>query len=324
MEFRLFEYFKNGIRITDSPLWLDPSKKMPFAYVSHAHADHIRKHQKIIATPATVSFFEKRCGRTESIPLDYHTPYRLNHLEIELFPSGHMLGSSQIQIVRDGVRFVYTGDFNTAKSETMKRIEIRPADILIMECTFGLPRYQFPPRWEIIEMLITFIEDSFDRGLVPVIFCYTLGKGQEVLKILGDRGYQLSVYTTIYDMAKIYEHHGISFNNMKKFEDEDLKNRVMLLPAHMKNWIEKRYAGAINKAVVTGWAVDSGARYRYGADVAIPLSDHADFNGLIDYVKRASPKVVYLTHGFTQFAQYLQKEGFDARPLVYSSQISLF
>ena len=99
---------------------------------------------------------------------------------------------------------------------------------------------------------------------------------------------------------------------------------MLIIPPHLKNWIAKHYQGGFRKVVVTGWAVDDNAKYRYRADEAIPLSDHADFKDLINYVKQVSPQKVYITHGFEQFVHYLKKEGFNAYPLEPAAQISLF
>ena len=51
-------------------------------------------------------------------------------------------------------------------------------------------------------------------------------------------------------------------------------------------------------AVLTGWALDPGAKFRYGCDAAFPLTDHADYPDLIRYVDLVQPKRVLTLHGF--------------------------
>jgi len=75
-------------------------------------------------------------------------------------------------------------------------------------------------------------------------------------------------------------------------------------------------------AILTGWAMDPGAKHHYGVDQVIPLSDHADFSELIQYVKKAQPEKIYTVHGFTEFVKFLREEGFDAEPLKESSKVS--
>jgi len=319
----MFELDKKGIRISGTSLWLDAQRQVPLSFISHAHSDHIKKHQKIIATPETISFYHQRCHQVDSIALTYGAPYQIENLTIELFPAGHILGSAQILVIKDDVRLVYTGDLNLQRSLTAQPIEIRNADILIIESTFGTPQYKFPQRSESIEKLVAFIDKCFLMGQVPVIMSYSLGKSQEIIKILGDLDYQMSVYHSIYTMTKIYEQHGIALKNYQLYGGEHLSNRVMIIPPHLKNWAGKNNRGSMRRLIVTGWAVDAAAKYRYQADEGVPLSDHADFEDLITYVKKVSPKKVYTTHGFDEFTFYLKKEGFDASPLTTSSQISL-
>ena len=51
-------------------------------------------------------------------------------------------------------------------------------------------------------------------------------------------------------------------------------------------------------AMISGWAVDPNAIYRYQVDAAFPLSDHADYNDLLRYVELVRPKRVLTLHGF--------------------------
>ena len=45
-------------------------------------------------------------------------------------------------------------------------------------------------------------------------------------------------------------------------------------------------------AVLTGWALDPGARFRYQCDAAFPLTDHADYPDFVRYVELVQPERV--------------------------------
>jgi Cft2 family RNA processing exonuclease len=63
--------------------------------------------------------------------------------------------------------------------------------------------------------------------------------------------------------------------------------------------IKKKVASAI----ATGWP------YRSHYDKVFPLSDHADYNQLLEYVKEAKPKTVLTSHGFAkEFAHAVQRK----------------
>ena len=76
--------------------------------------------------------------------------------------------------------------------------------------------------------------------------------------------------------------------------------------------------------MVTGWGMDDSARYRYGVDEIIPLSDHADYPDLLNFVEQVSPKVIYTMHGYDKdFAADLRRLGHEAWTLSGSDQLEL-
>ncbi len=320
----MFEVDPNGIRISESALYLDASKRVGMSFVSHAHSDHARRHDQVIATPATLSLMRLRHRKITPIPLEYHQPYLLDDFAIELLPSGHVLGSAQIRIERNGTRLIYTGDFKPGKNQTAAALEVQRADILIMESTFGAPQYVFPREWEIIERLTRFIDQCFQIDIVPIVMGYALGKAQQALKLLGDLDYCVSIHASMAPIVMIYEQHGIVFKNYQVYQGEDLRGRVLLIPPHLANSHAVNRIWRTRKLILTGWAMDSEAKYRYGADEALALSDHADFNQLLEFVHQVQPERVYVTHGFGGFVQHLRKEGFKAEWLTATPQLSLF
>ncbi len=320
----MFEVDDKGIRIVGSELHLDAKKKSPLSFVSHAHSDHVRRHDRIIATPATISLINQRHRRTNAVALEYHQPYQIDEFEIELIPSGHILGAAQILVQQDGFKLIYTGDFKPGKNQTADPLEVRQADILIMESTFGAPEFVFPREWEIIERLTKFIDKCFQSGIVPVVMGYATGKSQEALKILGDLDYQVSIHSSIAQIVTVYEQHGVEFKNYQIYQGEDLRERVLLIPPHLARSHSVEKIWRTRKLILTGWAVQPGAKYRYNADDALALSDHADFNQLIEFVYQVQPEKVFITHGYDSFVYYLRKEGFKAGLLEETPQLSLF
>lgn len=308
------EYSK-GIHIKGMDLWLDADGVVDFSFVSHAHIDHVARHKRILATPQTARLYENRLGKTEAKILEFNQPYRLKGAKIELFPSGHVLGSAQIMIERGGVRLVYTGDFKLRRGRTAEKAEIKECDILIMESTFGLPHYIFPSRDEVEKEIVSFVEDNLSRNRTPVILAYALGKAQEAMKLLGNKGFKLGVHGSIYKIASVYEEFGVKFKNYLPYSPENSKGRVLIAPPGAKNSRMIKNLPRKRTAVLTGWALDSQAKNWHGADELFPLSDHADFSELLEYVKKANPAKVYTVHGFSEFVDHLKAEGFDAEEL---------
>jgi len=77
-------------------------------------------------------------------------------------------------------------------------------------------------------------------------------------------------------------------------------------------------------AMLSGWAVEPNAIYRYRVDAAFPLSDHADYNDLVRYVDLVRPKRVLTLHGFAaEFARDLRERGLEAWALNVENQMDL-
>jgi len=353
--------WQNGIHIKGTNFWLDARKKVDFSFISHAHIDHAVRHKEILATKETARLYEHRFGKAKFNILEYNEPKRFDSayggthptygpkfvkpkseegIKVELFPSGHILGGAQILLEIGGVRIVYTGDFNLRKCLTAKKAEIKKCDILIMESTFGLPRYIFPDRKEIIDQITEFVDQALSFGQVPIFLAYSLGKAQEIMKILGNQGYKISVHKAIFKIAKIYEEFGVRFKNYEHYpaksgqttarlggsaygrQAEDLEGKVLVVPPYLRGspMIEKIPKKRI--AILTGWAIDSGSKGWFNVDEAFPLSDHADFSELMEYAKLAEPQKVYTVHGFPEFPDFLRQEGFDAEQLKESNKVT--
>jgi len=307
--------YDGGIHIKGTDLWLDADKKKDFCFISHAHIDHVKKHKKILATPQTAKFYQHRLGEVDSKILEFNKPAKIKGAKVELFPSGHLLGASQILVEKGGVRLVYTGDFKLRGCLTAEKTQIKKCDILIMESTYGLPNYVFPPRKEIVKKLAGFVEKTLSKNQTPVVLAYSLGKAQEAMKILGNLGYKLSVHSSILKLASVYQRFGIKFKNCYRYYPKELQGKVLLAPPWLRN--SKMIKNIPNKktAILTGWALDPGAEGSYGTDEVIPLSDHADFSELTEYVEKASPQKIYTLHGFPEFVSHLLALGYDAERL---------
>src|SRR5512136_3393454 len=169
------EIHRGELRVSGSSLHLDARRRVECAFVSHAHGDHIGRHDRTIATAATISLMRHRLGepkrrKTEALPAAYREPFGLGELTLELFPAGHVLGSAQLRAVNGpGVALGYTGDLCLEPTETAEPAEVMGCDVLVLESTFGLPRYVFPPKEEVLRDVRAFVDDALSDGVTPIL-----------------------------------------------------------------------------------------------------------------------------------------------------------
>ncbi|MDF1815703.1 MAG: ATP-dependent DNA ligase [Verrucomicrobiales bacterium] len=325
-----FEY-REAVFLPSVNLWLDPHEACPFAFVSHAHADHFASHKRILCSRGTHELIKSRFGErdTEFAVLDFGETFEENGLRFTLFPAGHIAGSAQI-LIEDpatGDTLLYTGDFKTRPSLTSENIEIRKAKTLIMETTFGLPQFIFPPAEETIGRLTDFVQLTLDDGLIPIVQGYSLGKAQELIAALHERlpEAQFQVHSTVQEMNATVRSLGFSLPDCETFEPgKSAKGAILVVPPVVNKSTAIRNLKNSRSAVATGWAINSSAKFRFQVDEAFPLSDHAGYDELLDFVGKVDPQVVYTLHGYaSEFATDLRNRGREAWSLTGQNQLEL-
>ncbi len=319
--------FDRGIHLPGPGLWLDAHSPRPLAVVSHAHADHIQRHEHVLSTVPTAAMMRLRgITRCRFRALPYGKTEELGEARVTLFPAGHVLGSAQALVEWAGVRLLYSGDFKLRAGLSVEPTEVPAADVVIMETTFGRPRYRFPETAEVVEAIRGFCRQALEEGRAPVLFCYSLGKGQEVLACLQGEEFPIYLHSAHWDMSDLYRNFGVKFPPYQKFQPGQRLDGVLLCSSQCRKaqWFQN--LGKTRTAYISGWALDSGARWRFGTDAAFPLSDHADYDDLLEYVRRTGASTVYTHHGFAEeFAGDLRKQGLWAEPLrAPAGQLSLF
>jgi DNA ligase-1 len=193
-----------------------------------------------------------------------------------------------------------------------------------METTFGLPRYRFPATKSVVNQIVAFCGETIDAGEVPVLLGYSLGKSQEILCSLDGAGLTPMLHGSVYQMTRIYEQLGQSFCKYTRYNPNDVAGKVLICPpsANRSQMLERLPRKRV--ALVSGWAVDPDAVYRYQVDAAFPLSDHADYDDLLRYVELVQPRRVLTLHGFAAaFACDLRHHGVEAWALSEENQMEL-
>lgn len=293
--------------------------------MSHAHADHIASHELALCTPETAALYRHRRGaRNRTLDMPYRQPLAWGPLQLTTYPAGHCLGSAML-LAEDGEQsLLFTGDFKLGPCVTSEPAELPCADILVMESTFGKPRYQLPPRVEVIGALIALVRSTLAEARTPVIHAYALGKSQEVTKLLTSAGIPVVQHPVIYAVSEVYAACGVDLGRVTRYAGSiPAGHAVVTLPRGMKGY---RLAG-IDEPVsigVTGWAIDPSTKYRQKVDHALPLSDHADFNELVETARRVGAHTIYCTHGPRECAEHLRLRGFNAFPITGTYQKRMF
>lgn len=282
--------------------------------VSHAHFDHLHQSgSQVVCSELTARLTEERTGEEVD---------RLKEHSIELIPSGHILGSTAALFGKEK-KYLYTGDVSMRKTAYLEGFNPVSAEVLVVESTYGVPAYTFPDQKEVESRIEDFVRDNRDQPLY--LFGYSLGKAQKIQKIIEDvverpvlaHGAVKKMNDMVEDCTDMSFQAESYGENKQKLEDE---NAILIAPSRSSqaDWIEKnveRYGGV--KAGFSGWAAQSSFKFRGGYDETFILSDHCDFDELIELVRQVDPEEVYTHHGFDEeLASHLSNElGYSARAL---------
>ncbi|MEM0438269.1 MAG: MBL fold metallo-hydrolase [Candidatus Micrarchaeia archaeon] len=282
------------------------------SYISHAHSDHLssKSHRMVIASEPTISL--------SGVKYDG----RFVHRNVKLHNAGHMLGATQVEIVRDGGNFVYTGDFSLEDGFTFKRAEIVEADELLIEATYGSPHYIFPKKEDIAHALRREVMSRLTHGNI-IFAVYATGKSQELIKMLNEYCNITPVVSPeVAEVSDIYVRHGQKLSYVSSASEEAAEmfrgNFVGIIPKskfrpELRMRLTNHYKKPCYFGSLSGWNIRFPSDYY---DIALPMSDHADYNGLLEYVEYSGPKKVYVFGAFAQqFSNVLKLRGYESYAL---------
>lgn len=376
--------YQKGIYLPEADLWLDPHFGVKRAFISHAHSDHVAEHGLTFCSGVTGDLmrrryrFSERC-QFEELPMG-EARELVEGWIFKLLPAGHIVGSAMLHLTRkaDGATLLYTGDYKWRDSLSSDRCALERAEVLIMESTFGLPQYVFPPAGEVVRQILKWVRETLEDGGIPVLLAYSLGKAQEILCALGEAEFPVMLHPAVMEMTKAAEGwigggEGEGLKNegvegvegaedgsvvvdgggvppaagfvepprrcgtrasgqrgggrlpvMRAFNAGEASGHVLVFPPSNARSIAIKKLKVCRTAMLSGWALQPGAKYRYQVDEVFPLSDHADYPELLETVAVVQPKVTWVVHGYTrEFAADLRRRGHEAYSLEKGDQFEL-
>lgn len=318
-----------GIHLPELDLWLDPPRPVERAFVSHAHSDHFARHEFTLCSQVTRAIIAKRYGtipETQVLSPAYRELVPMEGFDLQLLPAGHILGSAMLHITRrsDGASLLYTGDFKLRQGRTAEPAQLLPADTLVMETTFGLPMYVFPPQERVLTDILQWVRETLEDGAIPVLLGYSLGKAQEILSAFHGAGVPVMLHPSIIKMTAACAPFFPHFPPYEKFDPAHAAGHALIMPPSAARSQAIRRLRVCRTAMLSGWALTPGAKYRYQVDEVFPLSDHADHPELLRTVEEVKPQRVFTVHGHTsEFARELRERGWEAWSLAGEDQLEL-
>lgn len=317
-------------------------------FVSHASAwstaaggplhrpPHRHPRVQILTTTDTLSLMGPRGDRLRARALmpGYGRPFALGFLRLELVPAGHQPGAAALLCDTGKHRLMYASTvcLGVGGGPGFPPGELRRCDALCLDATFADPRFRFLPSEEGDGRLAEFVERARVAGAVPVVLASPRGAAEDVGRALRAAGWRLRADRAIVDAFALHARCGIDVPPVARFAGRLARDEVLLWSATVpgdghrarpKSWAP--LAANIRTAWVSEWACDPMAASRVGADVAIPASRQADFEGLLAYVLASGAHEVATLHSPSDALELaLRAHGIDVYAVGPPRQIGLF
>jgi putative mRNA 3-end processing factor len=295
----------SGLFCEPGGFFIDPTRPVDRAVISHAHADHARPgHAHVLATTGTLAVMRTRMGAERAGGQQQELPYgerlTVNGVAVTLVPAGHVLGSAQIVLEYEGSRAVISGDYKRQPDPTCAAFQPVPCDVFVTEATFGLPVFRHPPAADEIHRLLASV-DLFPAR-THVVGCYALGKCQRVIAVLRQCGYDKPIYLHGAHVAvcNTYRALGVELGELRPATvaaKADLQGAIVLAPPSA---IADRWARRLEDPVVcmaSGWMRIRQRAKAGGVELPLIISDHADWDDLLRTIREVGAPEIWVTHG---------------------------
>ncbi len=314
-----------GLYCPPGDFYIDPVRPVERALITHGHADHARAgHKEVWATQQTLDIMAIRYG-DNFCQSPHAAPWRemgtVNGVTAGFWPAGHVLGSAQILVEHQDLRIVASGDYKRGDDPSCMSFEPVPCDVFITEATFALPVFRHPGAQEEIEKLLASVRQFPEN--THLVGVYALGKAQRLICLLRDAGYDKTIFIhgALQKLCDYYESQGIALGplspaTLEKGKTGDFAGSIVLGPpsAFADKWA-RRFPDPIF-CFASGWMQVRQRAKQRGVELPLILSDHCDWDELLDTITELQPREVWVTHGREDaLVRWCELNQIKARPL---------
>ncbi len=292
-------------------------------------------------------------------PVEYGDEIPITGGRAKFFQNHHILGSAMTLVEKDDRKILYTSDYNAgptrcfkgSKSEVEAHEELRNADALFMESTYG--DKMRAPRELRENYMVHAVTENLNQGRRVFLPSFALGRAQELARIFVSKREEIP-YTNIHVDGMIREMNRIH-SRYDRFMDTDFP----LIFRDVTRSVRSQALNDPNAIIITTSGFCQGGPIRFYLDNAsegdtvifsssyfprgsmadrihlnraydglplnvevVDLSAHSSLRDSMKMVKMLNPKVTYTLHGDPVPEKFLAYQ-VDGYPLVNSQRIKV-
>lgn len=310
---------KKGLYCQAGNFYIDPNGAVDHAVVTHAHSDHARRGSKnYYCARSGTDLLRGRIGKSISVTsYEFGEYFTLGEVNISFHPAGHILGSSQVRLEFAGEVWVASGDYKREFDPTCEPFENVECDVFVTEATFGTPAYTWPKDINIGGEIFEWWNENAKQGINSLIFAYSLGKTQRILGTLEPYAEKaIYCHPAATALNECYREQGIKLAPTKCLSTLEstriLQAELIIAP---QSFLKSAQAEVLGQNFKTAFASGWMARGNNGYDRGFLMSDHADWNDLLQTIAETKAKRIYVQHrGNGALVKHLRALGLQAYP----------
>ncbi len=318
----ILEVNKYGIYCPQGDFYIDPWRAVERAIITHGHSDHARRGSaSYLAHHLTVPVLRHRLGKNIRVEgAAYGETIYMNGVSVSLHPAAHIPGSAQIRIEYKGEVWVVTGDYKCTQDPLAGTFEPLRCNTLLTESTFGLPVYSWPDEAGVIEDIHRWWRTNASASIPSVLLGYSLGKSQRILNALDISTGPVYVQSAIEEINSLFRAEGLFIPETRILQNDmkigELSRALILMTPGSPDIQRLRTETGCSIGNVSGWMAVRRKGFAQWLDRRFILSDHADWQGLLDTVRGSGAERILVTHGYAaELCRYLNGIGYNASPL---------
>jgi putative mRNA 3-end processing factor len=263
--------------------------------------------------------------RSRTLPAVVGRAFNLGGMRLQLVPAGYLPGAASLLCDVGRRRVLYAGTVGRACPSGLGPAEVRSADAVCLDATFGDPRFVLPPFEEAASDLRAFVEAALAGARRPVLLVSPFGPAPGVVHTLHAAGLAFRAHRSFVQAFARFRQAGLNLPAVLPFSGKLNKDEALLWPPEAREAPILSSLDSPTFAFVSGFSVERTAVECMQADRGIALSNQAGFDELMAYLEATGAQEVALHRGFAEtLAEILRGRGFDAYAIDPPRQMELF
>jgi putative mRNA 3-end processing factor len=315
----VLSFTDRGIYCPAGDFFIDPWRPVDRALITHGHSDHARPgHRRYMCTDACAPVMRHRLGDISVETVKFGEVRKIGDALVSFHPAGHLPGSAQIRVEVAGEVWVVSGDYKVVPDGISEAFEPVACHSFITECTFGLPVFKWDDQRDVARDLNAWWARNAADGKASIVGAYALGKAQRLLAMVDLEIGPILTHVAVENTNAVLRNQGYRLPKTRHvtaaLNPKDHPGALVIAPPSALGSHWARRFGPASDAFASGWMRLRGVRRRRSTDRGFVISDHADWDGLMQAIQNTGAENIFATHGYTDiFARWLNTQGYNAK-----------